>query len=489
MDDVAAIVSCKNSPSDTSVLRHLPGCMKDVAVLVPEHENSPDNDYAKIRTSQWDSLETVLEVLNWHQSIDSRYLLWVRSERVELLASGLQRLTNCARAVDAAIAYSDFSERDSDGTVRSHPLIDYQSGSLRDDFDFGEVLLVDGARVQDLLASMESERVSAANGGWYDLRLRLSERGPVFHLPESTYTLNGDKGSDSSESHFSYVDPRNRDYQIEMERIATAHLKRIGAFLPPPTGKLVEDTAEDYTVVASVVIPVRDRERTVRDAVESALSQRTSFPFNVIVVDNHSSDSTTQILKEISQDDARLLHMIPKRTDLGIGGCWNEAIYSDVCGQYVVQLDSDDLYSAHDVLQRIINKFQEAAYAMVVGSYEIVNFDLEQIPPGLIDHREWTDENGHNNALRIAGLGAPRAFHAATLRQYGFPNVSYGEDYAVALPVSGRYRVGRIYESLYLCRRWEDNSDHTLPLEAINRYAAYKDRLRSIEIATRQGRE
>jgi glycosyltransferase involved in cell wall biosynthesis len=270
-----------------------------------------------------------------------------------------------------------------------------------------------------------------------------------------------------------------------MERVATAHLERIGACLPTPAAKLAAETGK-FAVEASVVIPVRNRERTVADAVRSALGQKAAFEFNVIVVDNHSTDDTTKILAKLAASEPQLEVIVPERLDLGIGGCWNEAIYSPHCGRYAVQLDSDDLYAATDVLERIVGEFRKKACAMVVGSYTIVDFNLNQIPPGLIDHREWTDENGHNNALRIHGLGAPRAFHVPTLREIGFPNVSYGEDYAVAIQLSRRHPVGRIYDSLYWCRRWEDNTDHALPLETKNRYAVYKDRLRTIEIAARQ---
>jgi glycosyltransferase involved in cell wall biosynthesis len=281
------------------------------------------------------------------------------------------------------------------------------------------------------------------------------------------------------------MDPRNRDYQIEMERIATAYLKRIGAWLPPQFEK-VPASGEIFAVKASVVIPVRNRERTVLDAVRSALTQKADFAFNVIVVDNHSTDRTTEILHDI--DDPRVKHVIPGRSDLAIGGCWNEAIYSTHCGQYAVQLDSDDLYLNDGVLRRIVAELEAGPYAMVVGSYTTVDFALKEIPPGLIEHREWSRENGRNNALRINGLGAPRAFDTSILRGIGFPNVSYGEDYAVALRISREYEIGRIYDSLYLCRRWEGNSDSALPLEIANRYDHYKDWLRTLEIQARMHR-
>jgi glycosyltransferase involved in cell wall biosynthesis len=281
------------------------------------------------------------------------------------------------------------------------------------------------------------------------------------------------------------VDPKNRNYQIEMETIASAHLKRIGAWLEPRFERPPVPT-ETFPVRASVIIPVRNRERTILDAVQSVLSQKTNFEFNVIVVDNHSTDRTTEILRGVS--DARLVHIVPKRTDLRIGGCWNEAIYSTYCGRYAVQLDSDDLYLNDRVLERIVGELESGPYAMVIGSYSMVDFSLSPIPPGLIDHREWTRDNGRNNALRINGLGAPRAFDASVLRGIGFPNVSYGEDYAVALRISRDYEIGRIYDSLYLCRRWEGNTDSALPLETANRYDAYKDWVRTVEIEARIAR-
>jgi len=431
------------------------------------------------------SAADVGEVLTWFESTGGSHLLWLLSPRVELTDIGLQRLVHVANDTRAGLLYSDYFDRAADGAIKLHPLIDYQPGSLRDDFDFGQVVLLSRAAVEGLGAAIKAEGVAGEFGGWYDLRLRVSERGPVVHLPEPTYVVPAVIEQAAGEAHFNYVDPRNRNYQIEMEHVATAHLKRIGAWLPAPKARPVDDAAT-FPVEASVVIPVRNREKTVGDAVKSALAQVADFPFNVIVVDNHSTDGTSQVLADIARTEKRLVHLVPARTDLGIGGCWSEAIYAEQCGRYAVQLDSDDLYASPDVLSRVVSEFRSGNYAVVIGSYTIVNFDLEQIPPGLIDHREWTPENGHNNALRIAGLGAPRAFHVPTLRTIGFPNVSFGEDYAVALRLCREYPLGRIYESLYWCRRWEGNSDHQLPLETQNRYAFYKDRVRSIEIAARQ---
>jgi glycosyltransferase involved in cell wall biosynthesis len=322
--------------------------------------------------------------------------------------------------------------------------------------------------------------------GIYDLRLKASIDSSILRIPEPLYTRVPADRRMSGERQFDYVDPRQREYQIEMEDVATQHLKRIGAYLEP-VFKPTPRTGDDFPVRASVVIPVRNRERTIRDAVNSALSQQAPFDFNVIVVDNHSSDRTSQILEEIASINARLVHLHPTRTDLGIGGCWNEAIYSAHCGEYAVQLDSDDIYSDETTLAKIVACFEEGHYAMVIGAYRIVNFDLEEIPPGLIDHREWTHDNGRNNALRINGLGAPRAFYTPVLRQIGFPNVSYGEDYSVALRISRDYEIGRIYEPIYFARRWEGNSDAALPIATANRYDFYKDHLRTVELLARIG--
>jgi GT2 family glycosyltransferase len=327
--------------------------------------------------------------------------------------------------------------------------------------------------------------------GWYDLRLKLSTDRGFFHLPERLSTVTeadptGAVGAAKGDGmHFAYVDPRNRTFQDEMEATTTAHLKRIGAWLAP-SFRDVPHSNLSFPVEASVVIPVRNRVRTVTDAVESALAQRTDFPFNLLVVNNHSTDGTTAILSDLAGRHPALKHIIPKRRDLSIGGCWNEAIFSEACGRYAVQLDSDDLYAGKDALGRLVDILRRGNCAMAVGSYTLVDENLREIPPGLINHREWTDENGRNNALRINGLGAPRAFDTAILRRIGFPNVGYGEDYAVALRLSREYRIGRIYDSLYFCRRWKGNTDAALTIEQANRHDAYKDRLRTIEIRARR---
>ena len=376
------------------------------------------------------------------------------------------RMTQVMHDSGAGLVYSD---------AVGHPHIDYQAGSIRDNFDFGAAVAIR----EDLFQPPAGSPWSAL----YDLRLRISEKWPIVRIPEPLYSASAADVRPTGQKQFDYVDPKNRTFQVEMERIATEHLKRIGAYLEPNFRPL-PTPSDKFPVRASVVIPIRNRERTILDAVKSALGQRADFPFNIIVVDNHSTDRTTELLRGVT--DSRLIHLIPERTDLGIGGCWNEAIYSAQCGRYAIQLDSDDLYANENVLQRIVTELEAGPYAMVIASYMMVDFALKEIPPGLIDHREWTRDNGRNNALRINGLGAPRAFDTAVLRQIGFPNVSYGEDYAVALRISRDYEIGRIYDSVYLCRRWEGNTDSALPLETANRYDAYKDWIRTTEIRARK---
>ncbi|MBL8188565.1 MAG: glycosyltransferase family 2 protein, partial [Acidobacteria bacterium] len=449
-------------------------------------------------------------------------LLVLPGGNVELGARAIERFLQVAEDTGAGWLYSDFRQRNGD-EVTDHPLIDYQVGSIRDTFDFGSVLLLSRRAVDEALHLHGQIADTVQWGGLYDLRLKLSIESQLLRISEPLYTRSIVDARATGEKIFDYVDPRKRDYQIEMEQLATAHLQRIGAWLEPefaevPTHKHFSSTKEheentkignqdsvflrdsscdfvegisgfkeeQFPVTASVVIPVRNRVNTIADAVRSALAQQTKFPFNVIVVDNHSTDGTTQTLQQLAAEDSRLIHLQPQRTDLGIGGCWNEAVFSDHCGRYAVQLDSDDIYSNEQTLARIVTEFETGGYAMVVGSYTIVDFELNELPPGLIDHREWTRDNGRNNALRINGLGAPRAFDTSVLRQIGLPNTSYGEDYAVALRISRQFEIGRIYDCLYFARRWSGNSDSALPLATANRYDAYKDRLRTIEIHARQ---
>ncbi|MBI1766422.1 MAG: glycosyltransferase family 2 protein [Acidobacteria bacterium] len=411
-------------------------------------------------------------------------LLLLPGGAVELGARALERLVQVADDTEAGLLYSDYRERQG-VEISEHPLIDYQTGSLRDNFDFGALLLLSRQAAQVSLQEYGAVPDSVRWGGLYDLRLKLSTDFDVVRVPEPLYTRAAVDTRASGEKLFDYVDPRQREYQLEMERLATEHLQRINAWLAPEF-VAVPEADEAFPVKASIIIPVRNRAKTIAEAMRSALTQQADFDFNVIVVDNHSTDGTTELLRAQAADNGSLIHLIPTHTDLGIGGCWNEALYAAHCGRYAVQLDSDDIYAGADTLARIVAEFERGPYAMVIGSYTIVDFDLNELPPGLIDHREWTRANGRNNALRINGLGAPRAFDVSVLRQIGLPNVSYGEDYAVALRLSRTYEIGRIYDSLYFARRWSGNSDSALPLATANRYDSYKDHLRTVEIEARR---
>ena len=400
------------------------------------------------------------------------------------------RLLEEAVRTGAAMVYCDYWLRTSDGRQKDNPVNDYQPGSVREDFDFGALVAVN----EDLMEKWEQETAEGnAEGGtvlkygrWYSLRLFLSRHGALVHLPQMLYGVDEVDPRASGQKQFDYVDPRNREAQIEMEAIFTDHLRKIGAWLPQRTRTVGEDSGV-YAVEVSVIIPVLNRAATVQDALRSALSQQTDFPFNVIVIDNHSTDGTSERIDELASSDSRVIHVIPEETGLGIGGCWNAGINQPACGRYAVQLDSDDMYSGPDTLQRMVDVFRRERCAVVIGSYMMTDFDLRPIPPGVIDHREWTDSNGHNNALRINGLGAPRAFHAATLRSVGgFENVSYGEDYGVVLRLTREYRLCRIYDPVYSCRRWGGNSDAALDISRINAHNAYKDSLRTRELLARQ---
>lgn len=416
-------------------------------------------------------------------SVKGKYiLLYTGTHRLEMGMFAEERMISVAEDTGADMVYADhyriLSDSQGNEIRKKHPLIDCQKGALRNDFDFGTVLFFRTESFRKAVEAMETDYEYAA---LYDLRLRMDR---IVHINEFLYTDVETDTRKSGEKQFDYVDPRNRAVQIEMEKVCTEHLKRIGAYLKP-VFKEPEDDNASYPVKATVVIPVFNRIRTVRDAVESALSQKCDFPFNVIVVDNHSSDGTTALLAEIASKDGRLIHVVPERNDLGIGGCWNMAVHHEYCGEYAVQLDSDDVYSGPDTLQKIVDAFSEQKCAMVVGTYQMTDFQMNPIPPGIIDHREWTEDNGRNNALRINGLGAPRAFWTPLLRTLNLPNTSYGEDYALGLRISREYRIGRIYDVLYCCRRWEGNSDAALEIEKVNANNLYKDRIRTWELEAR----
>lgn len=417
---------------------------------------------------------------NCNKKYISVFLRKDRPVRLDPAPGALRRMVQVAEATGAPMIYSDYAVVR--GNERSLvPVIDCREGSVRDDFDFGHLLLIS----TEALGKSVGEVADYEYAGWYAVRLGLMRQGLPVHIPETLYAVDDSDTRASGEKQFDYVNPRNAGVQKELEAAFTCHLRLVGGLVSPADRLPVDLSAESFVMEASVVIPVRNRVRTVGAAVRSALSQITAFPFNVIVVDNHSTDGTTELLAEMAAADSRVVHIIPERTDLGIGGCWNLAVCSPTCGRFAVQLDSDDLYSSTATLQRVVDAFYAERAAMVIGSYELVDFNGNPIPPGLIDHKEWTDDNGANNALRINGLGAPRAFSTAILRRVLFPNVSYGEDYAVGLELSGRYKIGRIYDSLYLCRRWEGNSDAALGIDRVNANNSYKDWLRTCALRSR----
>jgi hypothetical protein len=408
-------------------------------------------------------------------------LLLTKSLKIDLGSYSVERFINVANDTGAGILYSDFYET-KDGNLEKHPTIDYQLGSLRDDFDFGPLLFIETKTLKRAAETMDHNYEYA---GLYDMRLNISRQKLICRIPECLYQTTENDFRNSGEKQFDYVNPKNRTVQIEMEHAATNHLKKINAFLEP-TFIEIEPFNSGFEVEASVIIPVKNRIKTIGDAVNSALKQKTDFPFNIIVVDNHSADGTTDLLRSIAINHKYLKHIIPQGKDLMIGGCWNEALHNKSCGRFAVQLDSDDLYKDENSLQSVVNLFRKEKCAMVVGSYILTDFSLEEIPPGLVNHSEWTKENGANNALRINGLGAPRAFYTPILRDIKIPNVSYGEDYFLGITISRNYKIGRIYEPIYFCRRWEGNTDSAIDIYKQNNNNIYKDRLRTFEILARQ---
>lgn len=419
-------------------------------------------------------MERIAEIVN------TRYvLLQITDEDIELGPFAPERFYTIAEMTQAGLVYADYREEKEDKFI-PHPLIDYQEGSLRNDFDFGKLLFI---RTSALKKAIRQATGDYQHAGLYDVRLNISHSYPIVHINEYLYTAKEKDTRSSGQKMFDYVDPRNQEAQKEMEQACTAHLKAIGAYLKPEFLK-VDFTEENFPVEASVIIPVRNRVKTIEDAIRSVLHQKTSFAFNLIIIDNHSTDGTSERIQKYT-DGAQVIHIRPKRTDLGIGGCWDLGVNHPECGKFAIQLDSDDVYSDTSTLQKIVDAFYTQQCGMVIGSYRMTNFQMEEIPPGIIDHKEWTPDNGRNNALRINGLGAPRAFYTPLIRRIHFPNTSYGEDYAVGLRISRDYQIGRIYDVLYLCRRWEDNSDATLSIEQTNRNNLYKDRLRTWELKAR----
>ena len=421
------------------------------------------------------------ELINIANTATTEWLfLQTEAGEVEFLPQAEKRFIDIAEATGAAMVYSDYYQITEDG---KNPIttIEYQRGSLRDDFNFGAVILLNTSILKKITTHTSEDYEFA---GLYDIRLKISETSSIFRIAEQLYLLTPVSATEAESRHFAYIDKKNRNVQIDMEKACTAHLKRIGALL---TGnpKSVNLESESFDCEASIIIPVRNRQKTIADAIHSALGQQTNFKFNVLVVDNFSTDDTGNIIDRISHIYSNVIKITPDNDNLGIGGCWQLAINHSLCGKFAVQLDSDDIYQSPHTLQRIVDEFYRQRCAMLIGSYTITDFELNPIPPYLIDHAEWTDDNGRNNALRINGLGAPRAFFTPIIREIGFPNVSYGEDYAVGLRISREWKIGRIYDSVYLCRRWENNSDTGISLETLNRYNFYKDKIRTIELLRR----
>lgn len=441
----------------------------------------------QLKASSLYTTDTIKQIATLAEDIP--YVLLCNSPyNITLGQNAMYRMLDIIVDTDAGMVYADRYLQKEGEDSKPAPVIDYQKGSLRNDFDFGELMLFQSDRIKAATAAMITHYQFA---GLYELRLRISQEAEIVHINEYLYTTHLSETKDGAESHFSYVDPKNRQVQIEMEEVCTEYLKDVGAYLPPIFEALsftdsifFSDEEQEFDTEASVIIPVRNRVNTIREAIGSALSQKADFKFNVIVIDNHSTDGTTEAIKEFAADE-RVIHLIPDTTDLGIGGCWNYGVADTRCGRFAVQLDSDDLYSDAHTLQTIVDAFYEQKCAMMIGSYKLTDFEMNEIPPGIIDHREWTPENGRNNALRINGLGAPRAFYTPVLRRTGLPNTSYGEDYAIGLKISRTFQIGRIYDVLYLCRRWEGNSDSGLSIEKANAHNTYKDRLRTWELQAR----
>lgn len=465
-------------------IRHLQECSTvDRIFLLPTSPvpnlSLPDKCYI-LPSSAPESVERYKQVALYANTPFT--LICTQVQDLEFGYMALERMCDYLSAPQCSIVYADHYKTIK-GERTPHPVIDYQLGSVRDDFDFGSLLMFRTDYLKRAINEIEAEK-EYQHSALYALRLALSRYGELTHIREFLYTETEIDLRKSGEKQFDYVDPRNRQVQIEREEVFTRHLKKIGAYLKP--GMMTVDLKEgEFSHEVSIIIPVRNRARTINDAIRSVLEQETSFPFNLIIIDNHSTDGTSEIIEQYKNDN-RVIHLIPERTDLGIGGCWNLGINHPQCGRFAIQLDSDDLYSSPHTVQTIVDKFYKEQCAMVIGSYRMTDFTLQTLPPGVIDHKEWTDENGHNNALRINGLGAPRAFFTPLLRKIRVPNTSYGEDYALGLAFSRQYRIGRIYDVLYLCRRWEGNSDAALSIEKINQNNNYKDSLRTLEIKLRQ---
>ena len=480
MKQINCFLACNNIAETVKTIEqiNISPLVQAIYLLVKENQ---DIQIAGCQTIKIDSIYSSETIQKIASKSDATYsLIYIKDNSLELGQFAIERFFQIAEDTKAGLIYSDYYEIKS-GIRSNHPVIDYQEGSLRDDFNFGSLLLYDAASLKNAVTET-TENYNFA--GLYNLRLKVSQQAELVHINEYLYSEVETDIRKSGEKQFDYVDPRNRAVQVEMEHACTNHLKKIGGYLATNFTN-IEFNASNFPVEASVIIPIRNRVKTVEDAIKSVLMQKTSFFFNLIIIDNFSTDGTSELIQKFVQQDSRVLHLIPSRTDLGIGGCWNEGVHSDSCGKFAVQLDSDDVYQDDNTLQKIVNAFYQQNCAMVIGSYTMTNFAMETIAPGLIDHKEWTPENGRNNALRINGLGAPRAFYTPVLRKIKVPNTSYGEDYALGLRISRENQIGRIYDSIYLCRRWDENSDSSLDVVKMNANNLYKDKIRTIELKAR----
>lgn len=479
---ITAVIFYFDSSIATKIISSLTKIKLIEKIIVISKNEINDNTISLVKSEHPFGSNTIRKVI---EKTSTPYLLLINgTKQVELTKNTIDGLISKAINTQAGWVYSDYYEKQSEKLIL-HPLIDYQTGSVRDDFDFGNCFMMRTDLAKTSLLNLFSQKNNFLYSGLYDLRLSISCRSIVVRIPEPLYSVQSSDESSESNKIFDYVNPKNREVQTEMEKVFTHHLREIGAYVDPSIKKSVS-FEDKFNCEASVIIPVKNRANTIGDSINSALKQKTKYSFNIIIVDNHSNDGTTELIRNKSSQDKRVVHIIPERFDLGIGGCWNEAISHPECGKFSVQLDSDDLYSDENTLQKIVNKFCEEKCAMVIGSYKLTDFNLNEIPPGTVDHREWSDENGHNNALRINGLGAPRAYYTPIIKTLKFPNVSYGEDYAVGLAISREFKIGRIYEPIYLCRRWGGNTDASLSIEKQNANNLYKDSLRTKEILLRQ---
>jgi|LGOV01.1.fsa_nt_gb hypothetical protein len=452
--------------------------VKNIFLVTKENVELPNDKCEKLAIKGVVSSESIKAIAD---KSDAEFSMIITKEvAIELGYFSLERFEYIASSTNAGFVYSNYFDV-VEGVKSNHPVIAYQDGSLRDDFNFGPLLFV---KAEALKAAAANFTEDYDHAGLYSARLSMTLENELVHVDEFLYSQSDVDSRASGKKIFDYVDPANRGVQIEMEKAVTKYLKEVGAYLKPEF-KEVKFEEGNFPIEASVIIPVRNRERTLRDAIQSVMDQTPKFDFNLIIVNNHSTDGTTEIIEEMSAKYKNIIHIVPERTDLGIGGCWNLGVHDDRCGKFAIQLDSDDVYSNEHTVQKIVDAFYKENAAMVVGSYTMTDVDLNEIPPGLIDHKEWTPENGRNNALRINGLGAPRAFYTPVLRDVKIPNVNYGEDYGLGLSISRNYQIGRIYDSVYLVRRWDDNSDASLSIEAMNKHNVYKDRLRTYEFKAR----